>query len=232
MNPVDKPDAVALARRQWLELHLKSRISLTWTDNRISMISVTRRPTVGYQLRLHHMFQVAPENIWHALVAYIQSKNRAAKDVLQHYIHQQHVLIRQVPAQRQSAPQLQPQGRYVDLEAIYQHLNRQYFHNRVKAGITWMRRVVQRKRTSIRFGVYDRQQKIIRIHRLLDQPFVPSYFVESVVFHEMLHQLIPAVRIDGRWYNHPPAFQQAERQYQHYQKARQWERKNLHRLLA
>lgn len=104
MNPVDKLDAVALARRQWLELHLESRISLTWTDNRISMISVTRRPTTGYQLRLHHMFQVAPENVWHALAAYIQSKNRAAKDVLQHYIHQQHVLIRQVPAQRQSAP--------------------------------------------------------------------------------------------------------------------------------
>ncbi|PON17802.1 hypothetical protein C2W62_11335 [Candidatus Entotheonella serta] len=91
---------------------------------------------------------------------------------------------------------------------------------------------IQRKRTSIRFGVYDRQQNLIRIHRHLDQPFVPHYFVESVVYHEMLHHLIPAVRIRGKWYNHPPAFKRAERQYPHYQKAQDWERKNLHRLLA
>lgn len=233
MNPVDKPGASAdVVRQQWLEARLASRIALTWTDNRISMISVTRRSATGYQLRLHHMFQVAPESVWQALAAYIQSKNQTAKDVLQTFINQQQALIRHPPRPRRPGPILQSQGRYVDLDAIYQHLNQQYFNHRVQVGMTWMRMSLQRKRTSIRFGVYDRRQRVIRIHRLLDQSFVPDYFVESVVFHEMLHQLVPAIRIHGRWNNHPPAFQQAEREYRHYQKARKWERENLHRLLV
>jgi len=233
VNPVDQLDAAAdTVRQQWLESRLASRISLIWTDNRISMISITRRPSTGYQLRLHHMFQVAPESVWQALVTYIQNKNRTAKHVLQTYINQRQSLIRHPPCPLSPAPVVQAQGQYVDLDAIYQHLNRQYFSDRVQAGIVWMRIALQRKRTSIRFGVYDCQQEMIRIHRLLDQSFVPHYFVESVVFHEMLHQLIPAIRVHGKWCNHPPAFHQAEREYPYYQQARQWERENLHRLLA
>ncbi len=233
MKPVEKPEsAVETVRRQWLESRLRSRIALIWTDNRTSMISITRRPVTGYQLRLHHMFQAAPETVWQALVDYIQHKNGAAKNVLQTYINQRQSLIRHAPPPRQTPSVLQAQSRYVDLDAMYQHLNRQYFNDRVQADISWMRVPLQRKRTSIRFGVYDRKLKVIRIHRLLDQSFVPHYFVESVVFHEMLHQIIPAVRIRGRWRNHPPAFQRAERAYLHYHKAKKWERENLYRLLA
>jgi hypothetical protein len=65
----------------------------------------------------------------------------------------------------------------------------------------------------------------------LDQPFVPQYVVASVVFHEMLHQLIPRQRVNGRWSIHPPAFRQQERQFLHYQRAKQWQRQYLARLL-
>lgn len=235
MNPVDKPKAdTDIVRLQWLECCLASRVSVIWTDNRTSMISVVKRPTSGYQLRLHHMFQVAPERVWQALVDYVQNKTHPAKQELQTYIHQQQSLIRysSPTTSRRSVPVRQAQGRYVDLDAMLHQLNQQYFNNRVQANITWMRMSLQRKRTSIRFGVYDHQQKLIRIHRLLDQSFVPRYFVESVVYHEMLHQLIPAVRLHGRWCNHPPAFKRAEREYPYYQKAQKWERENLHCLLV
>lgn len=144
---------------------------------------------------------------------------------------QRQALVRRSPAQPPPAPPIQTRGRHVDLDDIFQHLNRQYFNNRVQARITWMRVPLQRRRTSIRFGVYDSSQKVIRIHRLLDQSFVPRYFIESVVFHEMLHELIPARRIGGHWRSHPPDFKQAERAYPHYQKAQLWERENLSRLL-
>ncbi len=217
-------------RQQWLTTRLGSRIELTWTDNRTSMISITRRPITGYQLRLHHMFQDAPDAIWRALVNFIQHKETADKKILQTYMNQRQELIRHPPP-RQQVPERQAQGQHVDLDEVFQALNRQYFNNCVQASITWMRVPLQRKRMSIRFGVYDSNQKVIRIHRLLDQAFVPRYFIESVVFHEMLHQLIPAKRIGGRWSSHPPDFKQAERAYPHYQKAQLWERKNLFRLL-
>ncbi|ETW94328.1 MAG: hypothetical protein ETSY1_35365 [Candidatus Entotheonella factor] len=233
MNRANKLDVTTEnGRLQWLESCLNSRVSVVWTDNRTSMISVTRRPSSGYQLRLHHMFQEAPKPIWQALVDYIQNKHTPSKQALQTYISQKQSLIRHPPSSQLSTLRLPAQGRYIDLNAIYQHLNLQYFHNRVQADITWMRTSLKRKRTSIRFGVYDRQQKLIRIHRLLDQSFVPYYFVESVVFHEMLHQLIPAIRRHGRWDNHPPAFKLAEQEYPYYQQAQKWERENLRRLLG
>ncbi len=232
MSRIEKRDTIVKAERQrWLATQLGSRITLIWTDNRTSIISITRRPIVGYQLRLHHMFQDAPNAVWQALVNFIQHKTDADKKTLQHYMSQRQGLIRQRPTSRPNSRPAQAKGQHVDLDVIYQHLNQAYFNNRVQARITWMRVPIRRRRTSIRFGVYDSNQKIIRIHRLLDQPFVPRYFIESVIFHEMLHQLIPAKRVRGRWRSHPPAFKQAEQTYPHYQKAQMWERDNLHRLL-
>ncbi|PON17801.1 hypothetical protein C2W62_11330 [Candidatus Entotheonella serta] len=98
MNPADKSDPTVLVHRQWLETHLKSRVFLTWTDNRTSMVSVSRHPATGYQLRLHHMFQVAPEGVWYALVQYILNKNHTAKEALRTYINQRQDLIRQAPS--------------------------------------------------------------------------------------------------------------------------------------
>ena len=133
-----------------------------------------------------------------------------------------------------------------DLEAIYQALNRDYFDNRVQARITWGRRPPRRPRRSIRFGVYDARERLIRIHPLLhwtevnvweyihpllDQPFVPRYVVENVVFHEMLHQLHPPQRRNGRWLIHTPTFRRAERRFPYFEQAEAWQRRYVGRLL-
>jgi hypothetical protein len=73
---------------------------------------------------------------------------------------------------------------------------------------------------------------MIRIHPLLDQPFVPRYVVETIVFHEMLHQLIPRQRVNGRWRVHPPAFRLQERRFPYYRQAKQWQHRHLARLLG
>jgi predicted metal-dependent hydrolase len=152
-----------------------------------------------------------------------------AQQVLGAYIEAQQHLIR--PSAPRRLPRLHPYGRFFNLEQIYQDLNRTYFESRVAADITWGRRPPQRPRTSIRFGSYDAKQRLIRIHHLLDQSFVPQYFVESVVFHEMLHQLIPRQRLNGRWSVHPPAFRQAEQRFPYYEQALQWQQRYLAHLL-
>lgn len=123
------------------------------------------------------------------------------------------------------------QGRHVDLEAIYQALNRDYFDNRVQARITWGRQPPRRPRRSIRLGAYDSRKQLIRIHPLLDQAFVPRYVVEAIVFHEMLHQINPPRRINGRWSIHTPAFRRAERQFSYFEQAEAWQRRHVVRLL-
>lgn len=123
------------------------------------------------------------------------------------------------------------QGRHVDLEAIYQALNRDCFDNRVQARIVWSRQPPRRPRRSIRLGAYDSRKRLIRIHPLLDQAFVPRYVIEAIMFHEMLHQLNPPRRINGRWSVHTPAFRRAERQFPYFEQAEAWRRRHVGRLL-
>ena len=215
----------------WLAQQLDGPLTLVWTDNRSSMIGVQGNGGSGYRLRLHHMFQHAPLPIWQALATFICAPDPTARQTLRAYIqrHQRHI--------RSSTPRtplprpLRSQGDYFDLAVILDALNHTYFANDIQARITWTRRPPQRPRVSIRFGSYHPQQRLIRIHRLLDQGFVPLYVVESVVFHEMLHQLIPRQRLNGRWLAHPPSFRQYEQRFPHYWRAQQWKQAHLLRLL-
>lgn len=218
-------------RQAWLSSQLATRVTLLWTDNRSSMLSARGNRATGYQIRLHRLFGQAPEAVWEALVAYLRHAAPAAARTLRAYVRQQHSLS-VAPQQLVPRPSvLQPQGRYFDLAAIYQDLNQHYFLNRVEARITWSRRPPRRQRTSIRFGAYQERERLIRIHCLLDQAFVPRYVVENIVFHEMLHQLIPRQYLNGRWYVHPPEFRRQERRFPYHQQAEQWQRQHLKRLL-
>jgi len=218
-------------RQAWLSGQLAAQVTLIWTDNRSSMLSARGNAATGYQVRLHRMFRQAPEAVWRALVAYLRNAEATASRTLRAYIRHQHLLIVSPQQPLQRPPLLQPRGRYFDLAAIYHDLNQNYFVNRVQAHITWSRRPPQRQRTSIRFGSYEERERLIRIHRLLDQSFVPRYVVENVVFHEMLHQLIPRQYMNGRWYVHPPEFRRQERRFLYHQQAEQWQRQHLNRLL-
>jgi hypothetical protein len=195
------------------------------------MLSIKRTSPSGYAVRLHRMFHQAPEAVWEALVAYIGSADRVARQRLRAYIQRQQHLIRLSPSLPRLPHTLHTRGYHFDLEAIYGELNQTYFANRIQASITWSRRPPQRPRQSICFGSYHAQDRLIRIHPLLDQAFVPHYVIANVVFHEMLHQLFPRQRVQGRWRLHPPEFRRHERLFPHYQQAEQWQRQHLLRLL-
>ena len=90
------------------------------------------------------------------------------------------------------------------------------------------------RRRSIRFGSYSAQENVIRIHPLLDQDFVPQYFIRYIVFHEMLHAFLGAHESSsGRRRVHTREFRRRERAYPDYARAVEWESKesNLRRLL-
>ena len=75
-----------------------------------------------------------------------------------------------------------------------------YFDGLVDARICWGSegRARGRKRSTIKLGSYSAQEQLIRIHPRLDQPFVPRYFISFVIFHEMLHHVMPATRYASR----------------------------------
>ncbi|MEM7436304.1 MAG: hypothetical protein AAF436_14185, partial [Myxococcota bacterium] len=123
-------------------------------------------------------------------------------------------------------------GEHHELREIVDDLSVRYFGHPADVKITWGKRV-QPKRTqrSLQLGTYLPDEKLIRIHPVLDQAWVPRFFVEAVVFHELLHHDMPAVVQNGRRHYHTRAFKRRERTFEHYGAAQRWEKENLWRLL-
>ena len=221
-----------LARR--IRAHLpKGALSVTLTDNRHTMISVRRdqRREPRYQVRLHHMFADADTSVTRALARYIGRNDSDASRVLSAFIDHHHERVRC----RGRAPKLvlETRGRFHDLQAIYDDLNGRYFDGTIDARITWGQRSARpRRRNSIKMGSYSVEERLIRVHRSLDRSFVPQYFVEWIVFHEMLHQVHKATWSGGRRLFHTPAFYADESTFEHYERARRWERAHLDQLLT
>jgi predicted metal-dependent hydrolase len=122
-------------------------------------------------------------------------------------------------------------GHHHDLDAIMQELCATYFPQCPAVAISWGRWSGRVRPHSIRFGVYQPQKQVIRIHPALDQAFVPRYFVEFIVYHELLHHVIPPMRVNGRYCMHSAAFRLGERAFARYAEASAWRKQNLRRLL-
>src|SRR5688572_12278861 len=222
----------SLERR--IRAHLsKGRVQVTLTDNRYTMISVRRiSKERRYEVRLHHMFADADPVITRALARYIADNDRDASRVLGDFIDGNHGQVRG-RARRAPGAIMLTAGDIHDLCAIYDDLNARYFGDRITASITWGPRTGRpRRRNSIKMGSYSVEDRVIRIHRSLDRAFVPRFFVEWIVFHEMLHQVHDIKVVNGRREFHSKAFLADEARFEHYRQARAWERRHLDALLT
>lgn len=142
-----------------------------------------------------------------------------------------HLATVRTPLQRQF--EFASEGRFFDLRAIFDRMNARYFRNRLRNyTITWGRCRRERPKSFIVFGTIQEVDRMIRIHPLLDRQFVPQWYVEYVVFHEMLHAVVPD-RYDtaGRRIVHHEGFLKKERSYRHYRRSIEWEQENLGRFL-
>lgn len=219
--------AKALALEVAQRLGHEVKVQLTVHDNRSTMVSFRRQPPV-LKVRVHHMFLGAPPAVVDALADYTGRGRRVAGRVLDDYIAQQQQQIR---AQPRKPSQLESRGQCFDLQELFDSLNAELFQGGIRARIGWGRQSARRKRKSIRLGVYDHKAREIRVHPALDRPDVPRFFVEYIVFHEMLHQLFPSDRPDGRNVHHPQAFRDRERAFPRYEAAVAWEAQHLNQLL-
>ena len=135
------------------------------------------------------------------------------------------------PFQRQFG--FRSEGRYFDLQSIFDRLNLKYFNGALKRyKITWGRRRKLPPREYFVFGTIQEQDRVIRIHPLLDRSFVPTWFLEYVVYHEMLHSVVPDLPLpSGRRRVHTEEFSRREREFPYFRRAQRWEEENLGRFL-
>ena len=255
--PLAGPDAsrTDLFRRLNRLTHGRLR-SLALTDNRRTILSVRpgRARAFGHpggaplDLRIHRSFLAAGEEVLRAVAAFLESprqsegSRRALAVIREHFNRNRH---QRSPGDRTAAgaarPRrlaVQPVGAVHDLRSIADELNRRCFEGRLKVRITWGKATgetahhCRRTRTSsLQLGSYSYEDRLIRVHRVLDRPGIPRYVVESVVFHELLHADLPPVMRGGKRYFHTPEFRRREHQFRHFEKADLWVRENLPDLL-
>lgn len=109
-------------------------------------------------------------------------------------------------------------GRAYNLERMFQRLNKKYFNNQLRQPvISWSVR-----RTKRMLGHHDPVHNTIIISKTLDSASVPEYFVEYVLYHEMLHIKHKARIIRGRCYYHTADFYLDEKRFQQYKEAMAW----------
>ncbi|MDP9001355.1 MAG: hypothetical protein M3O46_14735 [Myxococcota bacterium] len=218
--------------RQALERKLRGAfpgpVILSITDNRHSIITHrVQRDTL--HARVHHMFLDAPPHVVDSLVRYVIRGDRDASATLGDYIDANGSSL----ARRKRNAPLVTRGKHHDLLSLFDDINERYFDGAVNALITWGKRPTTRavERKTIKLGSYSVVDRLIRVHPSLDRTWVPRYFVAYIVYHEMLHHVIPGSRGLGRVNLHPPEFKEREQDFRHFGRAIEWEKRYVARLL-
>ena len=120
-----------------------------------------------------------------------------------------------------------PERRHRNLLRMFDKVNAAYFSGTACGGICWsnMRIGVDQ----VTFASCQLEERIIRINTLLDDSRVPYWYVEFVVFHEMLHLHLGHNHYndDRKEEDHTPRFVSLEKRHPHYKKACEYEEKKL-----
>jgi hypothetical protein len=221
--------------REAYENHLSralgTRVSVVITNNSWSVLRYTAYDRgARVTVRLHRIFLDAPEPVVDAIVHWARRPRGGAPPVIDHYIFEhQHGIRGDAPPAL-----LDPRGQTHDLAAIYRTLESRYFDRPLHCSIGFAASASSRRgsRRTIQFGAYDAVHRSIRIHPVLDRPWIDATFVSYIVYHEMLHATIPVtLSPSGRRIHHPPEFRARERQFEYYKQARLFEKKNISRIL-
>jgi predicted SprT family Zn-dependent metalloprotease len=216
----------------YLSVLLPEPVDVVLNNNRSTMVSFQRRAG-RIVVRLHRMFRHADDKMLGVLARFIGAKDRRASAELDRFIAEHR---REVHAPvRKRARTFRARGDYFDLQEILGQLNDEYFGGPLDVRIGWgrrQRRKRRRARTRSRaLAVYAFDDQVIRVNPVLDSAEVPRYVVEWVVYHELLHHVLPVERTGGRSRYHTRRFKALERAFARYEEAKQWEEQHLDWLL-
>ncbi len=233
-SPKERLEAHRQRIAGYLTMRLPQPVDLVFTDNRSTMISY--RPKKGrLAVRLHRMFRHADDFVLEALVRYLIGSDQHASRIIDRFIADHRTEIRGAQPRPPTPPRTK--GNHHDITAVLERINRDYFGGQIDVQIGWGRaparkRNRRRKTMSRALATYCYDDRTIRISPVLDAPDIPAYMLEWVVYHEVLHHVLP-IEVHGRQRRyHTQQFKAYERAFRHYEQAKEWERTHLDRLLS
>lgn len=177
-------------------------------------------------VRLSDLLEGAPDTVLQAIAHILLAKMYRKPIERKHSVHYRrylssHAITEKAHLLRQTRGRKfieSAQGRFYDLESIFEDLNTQFFYGLLaRPQLTWSRGHARH-----RLGHYDPAHNAIVVSRVFDDPRVPRHVVEYILYHEMLH-LKHAVKVRGsRRCVHTPEFLAEEKLFPSLTKAREF----------
>ena len=206
--------------KNFLENASGKKLSIVITDNSTSMLSIKERKGIAI-IRLNRMFLYAGDSILNEIADYIKH-NRKRTPLIREFINRHTHSLKKKPPKKVT---IRTEGRHHDLKEIYHSINQEYFSEKISASITWGAKSPKRAAAKRTLGSYSYHSNTIRINPRLDQKKVPLYYMEFLVYHEMLHADIGIKNENGRRIVHSAEFKKREKEFRQYKRAIKWERK-------
>lgn len=217
--------------QETLEHSSGRKLKLRINDNRSTMLSV-RWGREYTTLSIHRIFLEAPKLVIEGLSKFLRGgKNRALPPPVKAYIEER---LRGIDYSHTLSPsRLQTKGEVYDLDEIYREINERYFEGKVNLSITWFGTKGRLFRSRVNFGMYVDTQKLVKIHRTLDDATIPRFVVAFVIYHEMLHHICPPIVTErGVTTIHTKCFRNLEMQHEAYKAAETWIEDNKERFFV
>ena len=204
---------------------IQSPVTIAFTFNRSTLISVRTTSQGKKMLRLQHAFRAADVPTMQALAFFVDGKD-FDRQIIDNFLSKKQDLVKFFSRPRAEMQSVVYKGRFRDLAKVLKKVTEDYGLEVQGIRIAWSKSGKSwGRRRSIRFGSFSAERRLIRIHPALDSPAIPDYFVEFVVYHELLHALFPPqlVKNGGRRKVHTPEFRMMEKKFRQYDKALQFE---------
>lgn len=178
------------------------------------------------RVRLSDILHQAPVTVIEAAAAILLGqmyRRRVPRELRELYrqfalAHDTRRHIARVRRQRARRIQDNPHGTAHNLDPMFVSLNVEYFEGRLRRPrLGWSARAWRSQ-----FGCYDPSLDQIVMNKRLDRGDVPSYAVEFILYHEMLHVKHPLRAAACGLQAHSPEFRAEEKRFAHYASARKF----------
>ena len=208
-------------------LKIRKKVKVILTRNRSHLITVRKNGNHSVHLRVQEIFLNASETVWDAIGTFMVTPSTTSRRIIRDYISS----YKKSPTLKQFDRrfEIRMKGVHHHLDLVYNAINSEYFNNEIECRITWGKSYKKRRKRSISFGNYESFSNLIKINPALDQPNIPDYFINYIVYHEMLHSHFEtsSPSRSGRRVHHTGEFYELEKRFKEYDKAIAWEKKNI-----
>ena len=155
-------------------------------------------------------------DVWTPLVAWALSRRaRAGAAEVEAYAASEEFAAVLFDIAAQAMPPQRTRGRAHDLGAAFARVNEQFFGGTLDRPVLHWSEVL----TARTFGHYQPARDHLMLSSTLDDPQVPEYVVDYVMYHELLHKRLGMVLKNGRRISHDATFRAAERLFPQHRQA-------------